>query len=295
MPTVMPINSSHNGELELLIEQITDVVFARLNGDAADQAALCGCTSECFNRCPERMHRIVDAGASRIGLVLGETASATDWAKLIDHTLLKPEATDEDIKRLCEEAARYGFASVCVNPTWVRAAACSLHGTGVPVCTVIGFPLGATLSDVKAYEARRAILDGAREVDMVINVGALKSGDDCLVEHDIHMVVEVAHEYEATCKVIIETALLTDDEKVRACQAARKAGADFVKTSTGFAKGGATVADVALMRRTVGSELGVKASGGVKGLEDARKMVEAGATRIGASVGVKIAQEAARR
>lgn len=287
-------NSSHNGDLELLIEQITDVVVARLNGDAANQAALCGCTSECFNRCPERMHRIVDAGASRIGLVLGETASARDWAKLIDHTLLKPEATDEDIKRLCEEAARYGFASVCVNPTWVRAAACSLHGTGVPVCTVIGFPLGATLSDVKAYEARRTILDGAREVDMVINVGALKSGDDCLVEHDIHMVVEVAHEYEATCKVIIETALLTDEEKVRACQAAKKAGADFVKTSTGFAKGGATVADVALMRRTVGSELGVKASGGVKGLEDARKLVEAGATRIGASVGVKIAQEASR-
>ncbi|HET6889643.1 MAG TPA: deoxyribose-phosphate aldolase [Pyrinomonadaceae bacterium] len=287
-------HSSHNGDLELLIEQITDVVVARLNGDAADQAALCGCTSECFNRCPERMHRIVDAGASRIGLVLGETASARDWAKLIDHTLLKPEATDEDIKRLCEEAARYGFASVCVNPTWVRAAACSLHGTGVPVCTVIGFPLGATLSDVKAYEARRAILDGAREVDMVINVGALKSGDDCLVEHDIHMVVQVAHEYEATCKVIIETALLNDDEKVRACQAAKKAGADFVKTSTGFAKGGATIHDVALMRRTVGSELGVKASGGVKGLEDARKMVEAGATRIGASVGVKIAQEAAR-
>ena len=290
----MSTNSSHNGDLELLIEQITDVVVARLNGDAADQAALCGCTSECFNRCPERMHRIVDAGASRIGLVLGEAASARDWAKLIDHTLLKPEATDEDIKRLCEEAARYGFASVCVNPTWVRAAACSLHGSGVPVCTVIGFPLGATLSDVKAYEARRAILDGAREVDMVINVGALKSGDDCLVEHDIHAVVEVAHEYAATCKVIIETALLNDDEKVRACQAAKKAGADFVKTSTGFAKGGATVHDVALMRRTVGSELGVKASGGVKGLEDARKMVEAGATRIGASVGVKIAQEASR-
>ena len=290
----MSTNSSHNGDLELLIEQITDVVVARLNGDAADQAALCGCTSECFNRCPERMHRIVDAGASRIGLVLGEAGSARDWAKLIDHTLLKPEATDEDIKRLCEEAARYGFASVCVNPTWVRAAACSLHGSGVPVCTVIGFPLGATLSDVKAYEARRAILDGAREVDMVINVGALKSGDDCLVEHDIHAVVEVAHEYAATCKVIIETALLNDDEKVRACQAAKKAGADFVKTSTGFAKGGATVHDVALMRRTVGSELGVKASGGVKGLEDARKMVEAGATRIGASVGVKIAQEASR-
>jgi deoxyribose-phosphate aldolase len=239
------------------------------------------------------MHRIVDAGAARIGLVLGETSSAKDWASLIDHTLLKPEATDEDIKKLCEEASRYRFASVCVNPTWVRAAACNLQGTGIPVCTVIGFPLGATLSDVKAYEARRSILDGAREVDMVINVGALRSGDDCLVEHDIRSVVEVAHEYNVTCKVIIETALLTDDEKVRACLAAKEAGADFVKTSTGFSKGGATVADIALMRRTVGAELGVKASGGVKGLDDARKLVEAGATRIGASVGVKIAQEAA--
>jgi deoxyribose-phosphate aldolase len=284
---------SRNGEFEQLVEEITEAIVARLNGEVADQAKLCGCTSECFNRCPERMHRIVDAGAARIGLVLGETASARDWTSLIDHTLLKPEASDLDIKRLCDEAARYKFASVCVNPTWVRAADCNLRGTGVPVCTVIGFPLGANLTDVKAYEARRAIFDGAREVDMVINVGALKSGDDCLVEHDIASVVEAAHEYNSICKVIIETALLTDDEKVRACLAAKKAGADFVKTSTGFSRGGATVADVALMRRTVGAELGVKASGGVKGLEDARKMVEAGATRIGASVGVKIAQEAA--
>lgn len=285
--------SQNNGQLDLLIEQITDAIVARLNGDGADQAALCGCTSECFNRCPERLHRIVDAGAARIGLVLGETASARDWASLIDHTLLKPEASDEDIKHLCEEAARYRFASVCVNPAWVKVAACSLRGTHIPVCTVIGFPLGATLPDVKAYEARRTIFDGASEVDMVINIGALKSRDDCLVEHDIHSVVEVAHENNAICKVIIETALLTDEEKVRACVAAKKAGADFVKTSTGFSKGGATVADIALMRRTVGSELGVKASGGVKGLDDARKLVEAGATRIGASVGVKIAQEAA--
>ncbi len=284
---------SRNGDFEQLVEQITEAIVARLNGDVLDQAKLCGCTSECFNRCPERMRRIVDAGAARIGLALGEAASAKDWTGLIDHTLLKPEASDEDIKRLCEEAARYRFASVCVNPTWVRAAACNLQGTGVPVCTVIGFPLGANLPDVKAYEARRAIFDGAREVDMVINIGALKSGDDCLVEHDIRSVAQAAHEYNAICKVIIETALLTDDEKVRACIAAKNAGADFVKTSTGFSKGGATVADVALMRRTVGSELGVKASGGVKGLEDARKMVEAGATRIGASVGVKIAQEAA--
>jgi deoxyribose-phosphate aldolase len=284
---------SHNGDLEHLVEQITDVIVARLNGDREEQAALCGCTNECFNRCPERMHRIVDAGAARIGLVLGETGSARDWASLIDHTLLKPDATEDDIRQLCEEAAQFRFASVCVNPTWVRASACHLRGSGVPVCTVIGFPLGATLADVKAYEARRAIFDGAREVDMVINIGALKSGDDCAVEHDIHAVVEVAHEYDVTCKVIIETALLTDEEKVRASLAAKRAGADFVKTSTGFAKGGATVADIALMRQAVGSELGVKASGGVKGLEDARRMVEAGATRIGASVGVKIAQEAA--
>ncbi|MBA3713479.1 MAG: deoxyribose-phosphate aldolase [Pyrinomonadaceae bacterium] len=239
------------------------------------------------------MQRVVDAGATRIGVVLGESASARDWAGLVDHTLLKPEATEADIKKLCDEAAQFRFASVCVNPTWVRAAACHLRGTGVPVCTVIGFPLGATLPDVKAYEARRAICDGAHEVDMVINIGALKSVDDCAVEHDIRGVVEAAHESGVLCKVIIETALLTDDEKVRACLAAKRAGADFVKTSTGFAKGGATVADVALMRRTVGAEMGVKASGGVKGIGDARQMVEAGATRIGASVGVKIAQEAA--
>lgn len=283
---------SQNGELDNLVEQITDVIVARLNGDHEGQAAYCGCANECFNRCPERMHRIVDAGAARIGLILGQTASARDWASLIDHTLLKPDATEDDIRRLCEEAARFHFASVCVNPTWVRSSACHLRGTGVPVCTVIGFPLGATLPDVKAYEARRAIYDGAREVDMVINIGALKSGDDCAVEHDIRSVVEAAHEYEVTCKVIIETALLTDEEKVRACLAAKSAGADFVKTSTGFSKGGATVADIALMRQVVGADLGVKASGGVKGLEDARKMVEAGATRIGASVGVKIAQEA---
>ncbi|HEV2799803.1 MAG TPA: deoxyribose-phosphate aldolase [Pyrinomonadaceae bacterium] len=284
---------SNNGDLEHLVEQITDVIVARLNGDAEEQAALCGCGSACFNRCPERMRRVVDAGAARIGLVLGETASARDWASLVDHTLLKPEASEADIERLCGEAAQFHFASVCVNPTWVRSSACHLRGTGVAVCTVIGFPLGATLPDVKAYETRRAVFDGAREVDMVINVGALKSGDDCAVEYDIRQVVEAAHEYDVLVKVIIEAALLTDEEKVRACLAAKRAGADFVKTSTGFAKGGATVSDVALMRRTVGEEMGVKAAGGVRGIDDARAMVEAGATRLGASVGVKIAQEAA--
>ncbi|HLL75317.1 MAG TPA: deoxyribose-phosphate aldolase [Pyrinomonadaceae bacterium] len=284
---------SNNGELEHLVEQITDVIVARLNGDADGQAQMCGCGSSCFNRCPERMQRVVDAGAARIGLVLGETASARDWAGMIDHTLLKPEASEADIRKLCEEAARHRFASVCVNPAWVRSASCNLRGSGVPVCTVVGFPLGATLGDVKAYETRRAIFEGAREVDMVINIGALKSNDDCAVEHDIRQVVEAAHEYDVLVKVIIEAALLTDEEKVRACLASKRAGADFVKTSTGFAKSGATVADVALMRQTVGAGMGVKAAGGVKGIEDARAMLEAGATRIGASVGVKIAQEAA--
>jgi deoxyribose-phosphate aldolase len=284
---------SHNGNFERLVEQITDVIVACLNGEEHAHDGACGCESVCFNRCPERMQRVLDAGASRIGVVLGESASARDWASLVDHTLLKPEASEADIRRLCEEAAQYHFASVCVNPAWVKVSACVLRGSGVPVCTVVGFPLGATLADVKAYETRRAMFDGAREVDMVINIGALKSGDDCAVEYDIRAVVEAAHEEGVLVKTIIEAALLTDDEKVRACLAAKRAGADFVKTSTGFAKSGATVADVALMRRTVGAEMGVKAAGGVKGIADARAMVEAGATRIGASVGVKIAQEAA--
>ena len=270
-----------NGNYEKLVEQITDLVLSRLDGG-----------DSCPSFCTADVQRIVDAGAERIGVVLGETATAHDWASLIDHTLLKPEASEADIRRLCDEAAQFGFASVCVNPAWVRKASEFLRGTNVPVCTVIGFPLGATLPDVKAYEARRAIFNGAREVDMVINVGALKSGDDCSVEDDIRAVVEAGHENGVLVKVIIETALLTDEEKVRACLASKNADADFVKTSTGFAKGGATVEDVSLMRRTVGSALGVKASGGVKGIEDARAMFEAGATRIGASVGVKIAQEA---
>lgn len=275
-----------NGNYEQLVEQITDLVLSKI-GDGND----CGCADEWLSQCGG-MQRIVDAGAARVGLVLGDTGTSRDWASLIDHTLLKPEATEEDIRKLCQEAADYGFASVCVNPSWVKKAAGFLKDSGVPVCTVIGFPLGATTPDVKAFEARRAIFDGAREVDMVVNIGALKSGDDCAVENDIRAVAEAAHDSKVVCKVIIETALLTDEEKIRACLAAKRAGADFVKTSTGFAKGGATVADVALMRRIVGAELGVKASGGVKGIDDARAMIEAGATRIGASVGVKIAQEA---
>nr|MBA2737531.1 deoxyribose-phosphate aldolase [Pyrinomonadaceae bacterium] len=253
-----------NGNYEKLVEQITDLVLAKIDGD-----------NYCPTFCRADVERIVDAGASRIGIVLGETATAHDWASLIDHTLLKPEASESDIKKLCSEAIQFGFASVCVNPSWVKKAAEFLRGSSVPVCTVIGFPLGATLPDVKAYEARRSIFNGAREVDMVINIGALKSGDDCAVEADIRAVREAAHENGVLLKVIIETALLSDEEKVRACLASKNAGADFVKTSTGFAKGGATAADVSLMRRTVGSSLGVKASGGVKGIEDARAMFEA--------------------
>jgi len=227
----------------------------------------------------------------RFGLTGAESEAAREVARHIDHTLLKPDATRDEILKVCEEGVRYGFASVCINPIWVREAACALRGSGVKVCTVIGFPLGANSPDTKAYEARRSIFDGASELDMVINVGALKSGDHDLVSRDIKSVVEVAHEHGYICKVIIETALLTDDEKVSACLIAKEGGADFVKTSTGFAKGGATAADVALMRRVVGGHMGVKASGGVRDLKQAQEMIQAGATRIGASVGVKIMQE----
>lgn len=214
-------------------------------------------------------------------------------ARYIDHTLLKPEATTAQIKTLCQEALEYNFASVCVNPVHVKLAAELLQGSEVQVCTTIGFPLGATLPQVKAFEAEQAIANGATEVDMVINIGALKEGNVELVEQDIAAVVQVAHQHNGHCKVIIETALLTDPEKIKACQIARHVGADFVKTSTGFSHSGATPEDVALMRQTVGPNLGVKAAGGIKSYVDAVSMIEAGATRLGASAGVKIVQEAA--
>ncbi|MCK1982108.1 MULTISPECIES: deoxyribose-phosphate aldolase [Peribacillus] len=208
-------------------------------------------------------------------------------AGLIDHTLLKADATKEQIKVLCEEAREYNFASVCVNPTWVKYASELLEGSEVKVCTVIGFPLGATTPETKAFETKDAISNGAHEVDMVINIGALKDKDDELVERDIRAVV-AASTGKALSKVIIETSLLTDEEKVRACELAVKAGADYVKTSTGFSTGGATVEDITLMRKTVGPDIGVKASGGVRNTSDAQKVIEAGATRIGASAGVSI-------
>ncbi|WP_336780254.1 deoxyribose-phosphate aldolase [Paenibacillus illinoisensis] len=208
---------------------------------------------------------------------------------MIDHTLLRADATQSEINQLTEEAKQYQFASVCVNPGWVSYAAEQLQGSGVDICTVIGFPLGASTSETKAFETTDAIAKGATEVDMVINISALKDGKDDYVEQDIRAVVEAAAG-KALVKVIIETCLLTDEENVRACQAAVRAGADFVKTSTGFSTGGATPEDIALMRRTVGPDMGVKASGGVRSLEDMQKMIEAGATRIGASSGVKIMQ-----
>ncbi|MET3689395.1 deoxyribose-phosphate aldolase [Priestia megaterium] len=209
---------------------------------------------------------------------------------IIDHTLLKADATEEQITVLAQEAKEYSFASVCVNPTWVKKAAELLKDAPeVKVCTVIGFPLGATTSAVKAFETTNAIENGADEVDMVINIGALKDKNYDLVQSDIQAVVDAA-KGKALVKVIIETALLTDEEKAKVSELAVKAGADFVKTSTGFSTGGATVEDVVLMRKTVGPDVGVKASGGVRGLEDAKAMIEAGATRIGASSGVSIAK-----
>jgi len=238
-------------------------------------------------RGPDETRLLAAAGASRVVATMGYCPASDGLASLIDHTLLKPDATREEVEQLCREAAQFCFASVCVNPNWVSLCRELLRGSGVKVCTVIGFPLGAHLPDIKAYETKRAIEQGAEEVDMVINIGALKSRDYALVEQDIRGVVAAAGG-RALVKVILETALLTRDEKVMGSTLAKAAGADFVKTSTGFAGGGATVEDVQLMRETVGPEMGVKASGGVRTKEDAEKMVAAGATRLGASAGVKI-------
>ena len=249
------------------------------------------CTDNlCVIHNKDGVKNIVQSGADRIsaGVGVGQEAFDPDLARMIDHTLLKPDATRQEIEKLCQEAKHYNFASVCINPSQVKLCASLLRETDVKVCTVIGFPLGATSSAVKAFEADRAIKDGAREVDMVINIGMLKSGEVEYVKEDILGVVSVAHSYGVLTKVIIETGLLTDEEKVKACMLAKNAGADFVKTSTGFAKGGATVGDIALMRKVVGPGLGVKASGGVRSQEEARALIASGADRIGASASVKI-------
>ena len=288
-----------------LVEQITKVL-AKNPGLLASLAPVsaagapgktchtCGsCDKHCPATAPDAVRQIVgNRSGARVSGRLGVANVPRDVAKLIDHTLLKADATYAQVDQLCAEARKFGFKSVCVNPFHVRRCANNLRGSDVLVCTVIGFPLGATPREIKAMEARRALRDGARELDMVINIGALKSGDDEAVYQDIRLVSEVAHEGGAKLKVIIETALLTDDEKIRACQAAKRARADFVKTSTGMSTGGATAHDVALMARAVEHKLEVKASGGVRTAADANKMISAGATRIGASVGIRIVREA---
>lgn len=300
-----------SGDREQLVELITRQVMAALErrdapragapahveavsalpvGSVVHDPATC---ERCRNwglggsRGPEETRLLASAGAARVVTTMGYCPDSDGLASLIDHTLLKPDATREEVQQLCREAAQFCFASVCVNPNWVALCRELLRSSSVKVCTVIGFPLGAHLPDVKAYETRRAIEQGAEEVDMVINIGALKSRDYALVEQDIHGVVGAANG-RAIVKVILETSLLSRDEKVMGCTLSKAAGADFVKTSTGFGGGGATVEDIQLMRETVGPEMGVKASGGVRTRDDAEKMVAAGATRLGASAGVKI-------
>jgi deoxyribose-phosphate aldolase len=283
--------------VERVIEEVTREVLLRLSASdpsvSDPTASSCSCSDgSCAQNCSENVDRVLRAGASRLTATLGTHPADVNVARMIDHTLLKADASQDQIAQLCYEARTYHFASVCVNPAQVRLASKLLKGSDVAVCTVVGFPLGATPSTVKAFETQQAIRDGASEIDMVINIGALKSQDYRVVLEDIASVVNAAHAGNALVKVIIEAALLEDEEKVVASQLAKSAGADFVKTSTGFGPGGATESDVALMRRVVGPDLGVKAAGGVSNYADAQAMIAAGATRIGASAGVRIVGEA---
>ena len=270
------------------LERILTEIGRQILENGACAANPWGCRTIEVEVCPDSVRRVIDAGACRIGMAGCPVPEMGDMASTIDHTLLKPEATSADIDELCGEALQHKFASVCVNGVFVRRAAEILRGSGVLVCAVIGFPLGAMASEVKVYEARRAVEEGACEIDMVIHVGALKAGHDDLVERDIAGVAQVCHQLGARLKVIIEACLLSDEEKTRACRLAKAAGADFVKTSTGFSKGGATVDDVALMRAAVGPRLGVKAAGGVRDEATVQAMIDAGATRVGASASVAI-------
>jgi deoxyribose-phosphate aldolase len=277
--------------LERIIEQITRQVLVLLQEErerpAADEPPRVPISADNF---AHRVQPVVSAGADRIAATLGVAPTDGALSHLIDHTLLKPDATQDEIAQLCYEARKHEFASVCVNPSYVKLCAELLKGSEVLVCTVVGFPLGATSPESKAFEAQKAVRDGATEVDMVINVGALKSRDYETVERDIAGIARACHAGGAILKVIIEAALLTDEEKVAACQLAKVAGADYVKTSTGFGPGGATIEDVALMRQVVGSGMGVKAAGGIKTRQDAERMIAAGASRIGASASIKIVQ-----
>jgi deoxyribose-phosphate aldolase len=273
---------------DALVEAVTREVLAALAARGACDCSDPACHGACAAHSADAVRGVVSNGAERISYSGDGAEVPRDLARYIDHTLLRPDATAADVDELCDEAREFGFAAVCVNPTWVRRCAQRLRGSGVRVASVVGFPFGAGTTEVKAMEARRAIRDGAREIDMVINVGALKSGDHELVRRDIEKVADACREAGALCKVIIEAALLTDEEKVVSSHLAKEAKADFVKTSTGYGPGGATVHDVLLMRETVGGKLGVKASGGIRSAEDAREMIAAGATRIGASASVQI-------
>lgn len=281
-----------------LIDRITSEVMKTLSEKGEPTVTVTPatgqvCPPECINcylcvtNNPAAVKTILNGGADRVSSTIGIVNVPADVAKYIDHTLLKPDATREQYEQLCDEAAKYGFYSVCVNSFWIPFCARRLRGKDVKVCSVVGFPLGAMDSRSKGFETRNAIESGASEIDMVVNVGALKSGDLDVVEEDIRAVSRACRS-TTVLKVIIETCLLTDDEKVTACRLAMEAGVQFVKTSTGLAGGGATVDDVRLMRRTVGSALGVKAAGGIRTCEDAQRMIDAGANRIGTSAGVAI-------
>jgi len=292
-------------ELDQLVATIGEEILARVNRGAPapppakgeglnlpDQVCP-GCVQRCVQTCRKNTTEIIAAGADRISASERLTRIDASVAGMIDHTILKPEATRADVVKVCREARQYGFASVCVNPYWVALVKSELSGSPVRVCSVVGFPLGATSTEAKAAETVVVLRAGAQEIDMVMNVGALRSGDLDAVKVDIQQVVAAAHEARAIVKVILETALLDDNQKAVACSICKLAGADFVKTSTGFGPSGATAHDVALMRRVVGPEMGVKASGGIRTLDDLKTMAAAGASRIGASASVKIVEATA--
>jgi deoxyribose-phosphate aldolase len=284
-------------EQQQLIERITSEVMRKIQLSAAQtevvpQGSSCPettCTNcrLCVSRNPSGVQKILDGGASRVSSTIGVVNVPADVALFIDHTLLKPDAVQSQFEQLCDEAVQFHFYSVCVNSYWVPFCARRLRGKDVKVCSVVGFPLGAMDSRTKGFETRNAVDNGASEIDMVINIGALKSGDFNAVEKDILSVLRACRS-TTVMKVIIEACLLTDDEKVLACEISKKAGADFIKTSTGFSRGGATAEDIALIRRVVGPKMGIKAAGGVRSFDDARLMIQSGATRIGASASVKI-------
>jgi len=294
-------------ELDILVAQIGEAILARVPGSAGPAPApavkgeglnlpdqVCpGCVQRCVQTCARNTKEIIAAGADRVSASERLTKVDPSIASLIDHTILKPEATRADVVKICREARQYHFASVCVNPYWVPLVRAELAGSPVKVCSVVGFPLGATSTEAKVAEAAAAMRAGAQEIDMVINVGALRSGDTDAVRNDIQAVVKVAHDAGAIVKVILETALLDDMQKTVASRICKAAGADFVETSTGFSTSGATARDIALMRAAVGPGMGVKASGGIRTLQDLQSMAAAGATRIGASASVKIVEATA--